>query len=110
MRLVIAVVDSSDIERLLRVLGNRGHRATTIDVDGGFLRQGNVTLFVGVQETFVGEVLDLIGDACRTRVRVFDPVPPLAEPSGHFASRPLEEHSGGASVFVLPVERYERFS
>lgn len=110
MRLVIAVVNATDIERLLRGLGNRGFRATTIDVSGGFLRQGNVTLLVGVLEAFVADVINLIDDACRARVQVIDPVLPFAEPSGLFASRPLEERSGGASVYVLPVERYERFA
>jgi len=37
-----------------------------------------------------------------------NPMPPIMEPGEFFMPYPLEVEVGGATVFVLPVERSER--
>src|SRR5439155_621454 len=43
-----------------------------------------------------------------SRTQVVNPMPPIMEPGEFFMPYPLEVEVGGATVFVLPVERYER--
>jgi uncharacterized protein YaaQ len=38
-----------------------------------------------------------------------NPMPPDAAPIGSFLPTPIAVEVGGAVVFVLPVERFERF-
>jgi uncharacterized protein YaaQ len=110
MKLVIAIVSTADLDDLLRMMATRGYRATVIDQRGGFLRQGNVTLLVGVQEAFVADVLRLVQEVCRTRSSLINPAMPVAEPGEFFISRPIETLEGGAVSFVLNIERYERIA
>jgi uncharacterized protein YaaQ len=110
MKLVIAIVSTADLDRVLRVMAARGYRATVIDQRGGFLRQGNVTLFVGVQEAFVADVLRLIGEICRMRSSVLNPAMPTAEAGDFFVAKPVESFEGGVVSYVLNVERYERIT
>lgn len=110
MKLVIAVVSTADVDDLLRRLAQRGYRATVVDQHGGFLRQGNVTLFIGVQETMAADVLRMIDDSCRTKVSFVNPAMPMVEPGEFFVSHPVETFEGGAVCFVLRIERYERIA
>ena len=56
MLLLIAVVQDQDVNRLLTALLEKGYRATKLASTGGFLRQGNTTLLIGVQEEQLEEV------------------------------------------------------
>ena len=110
MKLVIAIVSTADLDELLRRMAQRGYRATVVDQRGGFLRQGNVTLLVGVQEALVADVLRLIASICRTRLSYVNPAMPMVEPGEFFVSQSVEAHEGGAVCFVLNIERYERIA
>ena len=108
MKLVIVVISTADLDELLRALRDRGYRATVIDQRGGFLRQGNAALLVGVQEAVVADVLRLIASICRSKVSYVNPAMPMVEPGEFFVSQAIEAHEGGAFCFVLNIERYER--
>jgi uncharacterized protein YaaQ len=45
---------------------------------------------------------------CTPRTQIVNPMPPIMEPGEFFMPYPLEVEVGGATVFVLPVERVER--
>ena len=108
MKLVVAVVQDYDSDRLLRAVTEAGYRATRIASTGGFLRTGNTTVLMGVADERVTQCLHLITATCRSRVeRPPDELgPDLAEwyPPGL-----SEVLVGGAVAFVLPVGRFERF-
>ncbi len=108
MKLVVAVVQAQDGEALLRRLAEAGFGATRISSTGGFLREGNQTVFVGVEEVRLEEVLELIRETCRTRTRLVTPFPILREGGEFLPVPPVEVQVGGAVVFVLDVERYLR--
>lgn len=110
MRLVIAVVQAKDVEALLRALNMKGFRATQINSAGGFLRESNVTLLIGVQETYVADVLRIIKESCHARTQFVNPLMPIMEPGEFYMSHPVEVLVGGATVFVMKVERYERIA
>ena len=109
MKLILSIVHPDDTQGLLRSLTERGFRATVISTTGGFLREGNATLHIGVDAEKVAEVLRLIKDNCHTRTRYVSPLAPLTEPSEFYIPEPVEVEVGGATVFVLDVESYEKF-
>lgn len=108
MKLVVAVVQAKDAETLLRALTARGFRATQINSAGGFLRESNVTLLVGVQGAYVADVLRIVRQSCHARTQFVNPLMPIMEPGEFYVASPIEVQVGGATVFVLDVERYER--
>ena len=76
----------------------------------GFLRERNVTLLIGVPETYVAEVLRIVKQSCEARSRYVNPLVPIVEPAEFYVPQPVEVQVGGATIFVLPVERYERIT
>lgn len=108
MKMVVAVVQAEDAGGLLAGLTRRGFRATRIKTAGGFLRETNATIFLGVDEPDVEAVLEIIRASCVTRRQQINPIPPVMEPGEFFLPYPVEVEVGGATVFVLDVERFER--
>ena len=109
MKLVIAVVHDRDRSKITEGLLRGGFKFTKIGSTGGFLREGNVTLLVGVEEKDVERVLAIIGDSCKTREQFVNVLPPDAGPVGTFIPSPVKVLVGGAITFVVDVERFERF-
>ena len=54
------------------------------------------------------EVMGIVREACHSRTQTVNPMPPIMEPGEFFMPYPLEVEVGGATVFVVPVERFER--
>ena len=108
MKLVIAVVQGEDAQRTVEALTHAGVGSTRISSTGGFLQQGNVTLLVGVDEDNVAATVKIIRENCRERSRFLTPVMPSAEPGDFLAAFPVEVQVGGATVFVVPVDSFEK--
>ena len=108
MKLVVAIVHNEDAGALVDALLDKEFRATSVSSSGGFLKRSNATIFLGVEEDDVEEVLSIIRDTCTSRTQVVNPMPPIMEPGEFFMPYPLEVEVGGATVFVVPVDRYER--
>ena len=108
MKLVVAIVHNEDAGVLVDALLEREYRATRLHSSGGFLKQSNATVIVGVEDAQVDEVITIVRENCNSRTQVVNPMPPIMEPGEFFMPYPLEVEVGGATVFVLPVERFER--
>jgi uncharacterized protein YaaQ len=104
MQLIFAIVHSDDAPGLLDALTRRGYRATRINTAGGFLKESNATILLGVQNDQVDEVLSVIQSNCQTRTQYVNPLPPVMEPGEFYMPYPVEVQIGGATVFVLEVE------
>jgi len=109
MKLLICVVNKDDASALIDALTGDGYRATLIGTMGGFLRQGNATLLIGVDDQQMSDVLRTVKRNCRARTAYVNPIPPSMEPGAAYMSTPIEVQIGGAVVFVLDVQRFERF-
>ena len=109
MKLLIAVVNSNDTYSLIDALTADKHQATLISTTGGFLRQGNATIVIGVADENLAGVLKIIRTTCRSRTAYVSAFPSAPGPEGALASMPMEVPVGGAVVFALDVERYEKF-
>ncbi|MDE3111910.1 MAG: cyclic-di-AMP receptor [Chloroflexota bacterium] len=108
MKLVIAVVHAEDAGALVDALTDRDHRVTRLQSTGGFLKQANATVMVGVEDAQVDDVLALIRKTCHSRSQFINPMPPLMEPGEFYMPYPVEVTFGGATVFVIDVARAER--
>jgi uncharacterized protein YaaQ len=108
MRLVVAIVHSDDVSGLVDSLTKREYRATRINTAGGFLKESNATVLIGVEDHQVKEVMSIIQANCHTRTRYINPLPPVMEPGEFYMPYPIEVEVGGATVFVLDVERFEK--
>ena len=108
VKLVVAIVHNEDAGALVDALLDRDFRATRLHSSGGFLKQSNATVILGVDDPQVDDVLGIVRETCHARTQVVNPMPPIMEPGEFFMPYPLEVEVGGATVFVLPVERFER--
>jgi len=86
MKMIILIVKDNDSDEVTQTLTSEQYRVTRVASTGGFLRSGVVTLLLGVKDERVESALALI------RAKL----PPLA--SGEKR----------ASLFVVPVERFEQ--
>jgi uncharacterized protein YaaQ len=108
LKLVVVIASDADADRLMHRLVEQGYPATKIGSTGGFLRRGNATVLSGVEAGDVEAVLAAIRTECRART---EHVPIQALPlfgQGAVLTEPVEVRVGGAIVFVLPVERFEK--
>ncbi|MEM7126307.1 MAG: cyclic-di-AMP receptor [Chloroflexota bacterium] len=104
----MAIVNSDDSRNVLDRLARRGFAVTVTSSTGGFLRIGNTTIFCGVENESVDEVLNIIRDSCPNRLQYVTPLPPVMEPGEVNIPTPIEKHVGGATIFVLDVEHFEQ--
>ncbi|MNI00372.1 hypothetical protein D3C73_531700 [compost metagenome] len=109
MKLVIAVVQDKDSNRLSNALIKEGFRATKLASTGGFLRAGNTTFMIGTEDDRVQEALQVIRANCKIREQLVTPVSPMGGTTDSYIPFPVEVQVGGAAVFVMPVERFEHF-
>ncbi len=87
MNMMLVILNDRDAESVLRALVEQDFRATRIASTGAFLRRGNTTLLIGLEEGKVDEVLEIIRDR---------------------SAKPEESGQRRATVFVLPVSNYEQ--
>lgn len=109
MQLIYAVVQDKDVARLSERLVKGGIRATKLASTGGFLRSGNTTFMIGVDDEKVEDVLAIIKQSCRSREQLVTPLSPLGNQVESYVSYPVSVQVGGATVFVVKVERFEQF-
>jgi uncharacterized protein YaaQ len=106
MRLVITMVQDQDVNKLLGILTDHGYFATKLASTGGFLRQGNTTLLIGVEEEQVSELTGLIKDACHSRKQLLTPLASVGRTMNNYIPNPVEVQVGGATIFVVDVNEF----
>ncbi|MGB4649404.1 MAG: cyclic-di-AMP receptor, partial [Acetivibrionales bacterium] len=75
---------------------------------GGFLKAGNTTLLVGVDEENLDTVIDVIKKKSKSRKQVINSNMTPNGMGGMFIPYPVEVVVGGATIFVLDVDRFEK--
>lgn len=108
MKLIIAIVNNDDSRNLLDRLSRAGFAATVTTSAGGFTFLGSATIFCGVDDAEVEEVLALIRESCTSRVQYVTPLPPVMEPGEMHIPTPVAKHMGGATIFVVDIEHFEK--
>ncbi len=108
MKLIMAVVQDKDAPRFLGQLVKKGLKATRLSSTGGFLREGNTTVLMGVEDDQVEAVLEIVRANCRSREQLVTPIASSGGALDAYVPYPVEVVVGGATVFVLGVERCEK--
>ncbi len=105
VKLVLAVVNHDDANAVTRSLAKEGFSSTKLATTGGFLMSGNATILIGVEEENVQTVVDIIQAQSHSRKQM---IPATTEMGyGNYPSMPVEVTVGGATIFVVDVERFE---
>jgi uncharacterized protein YaaQ len=108
MKMVMAIMHGDDATQCSDALSDKGIPTTRLDSKGGFLQRGNATLVCVVAEQQVDTVLDVLRHRSKSRTEFLNPMPPLVEPGDFFVPYPVEVEVGGAIVFVIDVQRFEK--
>lgn len=106
MKLVMAIINAEDAHAVISHLTQDGFSVTKLATTGGFLKTGNTTVIVGVDEDKVDEILSIIKEHSQSRKQMIPSTSELG--MGFFPSVPVEISVGGATVFVMDVERFEK--
>lgn len=105
MKLILAIVQDEDAYKLMDSLNEEGLGFTKLATTGGFLRSGNTTLLIGVEEKLVDTVVGIIDKVCKTREQ-YVTSPPMGSSAGLYYTQPVEVTIGGATVFVMDVDKF----
>ena len=106
MKLIIAIVQDEDASRLVSSLMNDGYGVTKLATTGGFLRAGNTTLLIGVDDDRFQGAMSIIEKVCKSRKQIATSPSPVAGTASVYVPYPIEVMVGGATVFVLNVEKF----
>jgi uncharacterized protein YaaQ len=108
MKMIMAVIQADDTTATMEALVNAGYRVTRMATTGGWLRRENVTLLLGAEDEQVVEVLQVLS---RSGHRRNAPVKDWHEVATSLnAQTPgASVEVGGATVFVLNVEKFARY-
>ena len=107
VKLITAIVNKEDSRTVNSALVEAGFIVTKLSTRGGFLLAQNVTMMIGTDDEKVDDCIKIIAEHSRQRKEV---VPSGAGYGGISPTeiQPLEVAVGGATVFVSPVERFEK--
>ena len=108
MKLVVAIVSKEDAEKAVSALTKAEFRATRIDSVGGFLKEKNSTILVGVEAAKVKNVLKILGEAAKSHSETLAPTPTMSGAGEFVMADPVDVSVGGATVFVLDVDQFKR--
>lgn len=108
MKLIIAIVQDEDASRLVNQLMKNGYGVTKLATTGGFLRAGNTTLLIGVDDEKLHSVMEIIEQVCKSRKQITAAPSSMGSMGGMpgAASYPVEVTVGGATVFVMSVDQF----
>lgn len=108
MKLVLAVVQDQDAHNLIKSLTEANYRVTKLASSGGFLKAGNTTLLMGVDDNRMDRLLEIIEENCSQR-EVTTSFLSMAIPGDTYVPEPISVKVGGATIFVLEVDQYKTY-
>ncbi|RWZ50143.1 hypothetical protein EQV77_17615 [Halobacillus fulvus] len=109
MKMIIAVVQDKDRNRLTDALAENNFKTTKLSTTGGFLREGNTTFMIGCEDRDVEDALKIIKENCSQREQMMAPISPMGGNADSYIPKPVKVEVGGATVFVLPVDSFFQF-
>ncbi|WP_079524858.1 MULTISPECIES: cyclic-di-AMP receptor [Halobacillus] len=109
MKMIIAVVQDKDSNRLNDALADNQFKTTKLSTTGGFLREGNTTFMIGCEDEHVDDALTIIKKNCSQRDQMVAPISPMGGNADSYIPKPVKVEVGGATVFILPVDSFFQF-
>jgi uncharacterized protein YaaQ len=106
MKLILAIVSNEDSAVVSSALAREGFSVTKLATTGGFLMAGNTTFITGVDDEAVENVIDIISKHSHKRSQMMPSTSSYGV--GMYTTFPVEVTVGGATVFVMNVDRFEK--
>lgn len=107
MKLILAIISDEDSSKVIAELSKNDFGVTKLATTGGFLRSGNMTLLIGTEDEKVQDAIDIIKEKCKKRTKVVATSMGIGA-IGALAPMPVEVNVGGATIFVVDVDRFEK--
>ena len=108
MKMITAIVNKKDTVRVCEALTNNGVEFTRLATTGGFLRAGNTTLMIGIDDERLDAALELIRTNCARRMEKVSTPSAMDMPVNLHTPQVAEVMVGGAIVFVNDVTYFEK--
>lgn len=108
MKMIIAIVQDEDVNKLTDVLTDESISSTSLPSSGGFLREGNTTLLIGTEEARVDEVIALIKQECKSRTKITATPMATGWVSSVYNPQAIEVPVGGATIFIIDIEEFKK--
>lgn len=105
MKLVIAIIQEEDAAGALETLNHCGYRVTRMATQGGWLKRANTTLLIGMSDSQVDHAIKVITRVAGRRTKTVDAP---GDALHGIAPSEVTVEAGGATVFVVDVDRFER--
>ena len=94
MKMVLAIINYDDSQDVISSLMKAGFSITKLATTGGFLKAGNVTILIGLDESKLDECFDIIREHSSSRKQI---MPATAELGMGFFPRPRRCRSKSAA-------------
>ena len=106
MKLVYAIVRNDNEDDVISQLTQQHYSVTRLSTTGGFLKKGNTTLMIGAEDD---KVIDIIKQECGQHQKLTVNMPYISGTTMvNYATMPMNVEVGGATIFVIDVDRYEK--
>jgi len=102
--LLITIIQAQDADIASNALHSKGFSIGKLPSAGGFLGRRNITLLIGSPASQQPVAINTLNENCRQRIE-YIAVPLESAPLPLPAPTPITV--GGATVFSIPVDRYE---
>jgi uncharacterized protein YaaQ len=93
MKLIIAIVQDEFSTKVIKSLMANKYRTTKLSSTGGFLKSGNTTLLIGVEDRKVDEVIKVIEEQCK---------------NGKVQKSKDGVTVGAANIFILDMNEFKK--
>ena len=109
MKLVLAVLQGDDYVDTVDELNRDGFSITILSSTGGFLKKKSVTIMIGVEESKLQTVLAILKRRAGNRQQLSYATMATGTSCPSVPLVPVQVRAGGAVVFVLDLEQFEKF-
>lgn len=107
MKMIITIVSNKDTENVLDKLSEARFSATRVSTTGLFLEGGHSCLFIGVEDSKVDEVFEVLQGTVTKRVVRQHGVKSTLQ--GTLLQQPVDVEEFGGVAFVIDVEEFKKF-
>ena len=108
MKLIYAIIRYDNEDDVTTSLTKHKFSVTRLSTTGGFLKKGNTTLMIVTEEARVDKRSILLKRSAATTRRSRSYAVCIRFLHGPCATMPMSVDVGGATIFVVDVERYEK--
>lgn len=108
MKLAVCIVHQRDKGTLADELVRAGFKFTVLASSGGFLREGNGTFLIGLEEEEIPGLKKVVEENCHAREQTVNVGMFEATPAAYIGN-PVSVPVGGAVMFVVDVAEFVRF-